>query len=102
MQPKTIRVRVRVPSAQVVVDLGGQIGPLPILVKYGAVVDIIDLPEYHIEKYRSAQHPKGWPAHLFEIVDDSVPVTVHFGDARQAAIGAGATHLIDMPTHARA
>ncbi|MGE0290238.1 MAG: hypothetical protein AB7P16_28485 [Bradyrhizobium sp.] len=48
-----------------------------------AIVDVLDVPEFHIERYRSAAHPKGWPEHLLEIVDPATPLNPDFAASQR-------------------
>lgn len=70
----TIRVRCVAHNVGVRVVLPDeQIGDA--MLRRGDVMDIVDTPALHIPRYRTPEHPKGWPAHLLERVDNTVPVT---------------------------
>ena len=73
MSIKTIRVRLLAPAIPDIF-FNGEI--TQVSCKIGDVVDLVDGPSLHGERYKSVEYPKGWPSHLFEIVPATTPVTI--------------------------
>lgn len=83
MRNETIRVRCVAESAGANIYLpSGELSS--IVMRKGDVAEIADSPSLHIERYRSKEHPGGWPAHLFERVGNDVRLTIDPAAARYA------------------